>query len=181
MYKPFIKKLTTKLALATAFSLLISSVNAEKFDVDQEIKISSSRQAADLKNKIFSYIDNVIISQGTLTINAELVQVIAQDESEDKIYIAKGSPATFEQTLEDGSPINLQANEIRYEPAKNIVVISGNALLRQEGSEVSGSKITYNFETEYVNAESLENAKVETVLQPKSKTEVPKKLKEQQN
>ena len=35
---------------------------------------------------------------------------------------------------------------------------------------MSGSKITYNFETEYVNAESLENAKVETVLQPKAKS-----------
>ncbi|WP_162533815.1 lipopolysaccharide transport periplasmic protein LptA [Colwellia sp. Arc7-D] len=156
------------------------TVNAEKFDVDQEIKISSSRQAADLKNKIFSYIDNVIISQGSLTINAELVQVITQDKSNNKIYIAKGSPATFEQTLQDGSPINLQANEIRYEPDLNTVVISGNALLRQEGSEVSGSKITYNFETEYVNAESLENAKVETVLQPKNKTELPKKSKDKQ-
>ena len=49
-------------------------------------------------------------------------------KANDKTYIAKGSPATFEQTLEDGSPINLQANEIRYEPAKNIVVISGHAL-----------------------------------------------------
>jgi lipopolysaccharide export system protein LptA len=178
MYKPFIKKLKTKAAYLAALILLAPLASAEKFDVEQEIKISSSRQAADLKNKIFSYIDNVIISQGTLTINADLVQVITQDKSEDKTYIAKGSPATFEQTLEDGSPINLQANEIRYEPAKNIVVISGNALLTQEGSEVSGSKITYNFETEYVNAESLENAKVETVLQPKAKAELPKDLKE---
>ena len=70
------------------------------------------------------------------------------------------------------------ANEIRYEPGMNTVVISGNALLRQEGSEVSGSKITYNFETEYVNAESLENAKVETVLQPKAKAELTKKSKD---
>ncbi|WP_245807572.1 lipopolysaccharide transport periplasmic protein LptA [Cognaticolwellia beringensis] len=156
------------------------AVSAEKFNVEQEIKISSSRQAADLKNKIFSYIDNVIIAQGTLTIHAELVQVITEDKSDNKIYIAKGSPATFEQTLQDGSPINLQANEIRYEPSMNTVVISGNALLRQEGSEVSGSKITYNFDTEYVNAESLDNAKVETVLQPKNKTELPKKSKDKQ-
>ncbi|WP_196798060.1 lipopolysaccharide transport periplasmic protein LptA [Colwellia sp. PAMC 21821] len=156
------------------------TVSAEKFNVEQEIKISSSRQAADLKNKIFSYIDNVIIAQGTLTIHAELVQVITEDKSDNKIYIAKGSPATFEQTLQDGSPINLQANEIRYEPSMNTVVISGNALLRQEGSEVSGSKITYNFDTEYVNAESLDNAKVETVLQPKNKTELPKKSKDKQ-
>lgn len=181
MYKPFTKKLKISLAFIATAICLIPAVNAEKFDVDQEIKISSSRQAADLKNKIFSYIDNVIISQGTLTINAELVQVITQDKTEDKIYIAKGSPATFEQTLEDGSPINLQANEIRYEPAKNIVIISGNALLTQEGSEVSGNKITYNFETEYVNAESLENTVVETVLQPKNKPELPKKPKEKQN
>ena len=62
----------------------------------------------------------------------------------------------------------------------NIVVISGNALLRQEGSEVSGNKITYNFDTEYVNAESLENAKVETVLQPKNKTEQLEKSKDKQ-
>jgi len=180
MYKPFIKKLKAKLALAVTLVLLVPAASAEKFDVEQEIKISSSRQAADLKNKIFSYIDNVIISQGTLTIHAELVQVITQAENDNKIYIAKGSPATFEQTLQDGSPINLQANEIRYEPSKNIVVISGNALLRQEGSEVSGSKITYNFDTEYVNAESLENAKVETVLQPKNKTEKPDKPKDKQ-
>lgn len=178
MYKPFIKKLTRSFLTLSALALILPSVNAEKFDVEQEIKISSSRQAADLKNKIFSYIDNVMISQGTLKIHAELVQVITQEENNNKVYIAKGSPATFEQTLQDGSLINLQANEIRYEPSKNIVVISGNALLRQEGSEVSGSKITYNFDTEYVNAESLENAKVETVLQPKNKTELPKKSKD---
>jgi lipopolysaccharide export system protein LptA len=180
MCKPFIKKLNNNFILLTTLALLMPVVSAEKFDVEQEIKISSSRQAADLKNKIFSYIDNVIISQGTLKIHAELVQVITQDQSNNKIYIAKGSPATFEQTLQDGSPINLQANEIRYEPAMNTVVISGNALLRQEGSEVSGSKITYNFDTEYVNAESLENAKVETILQPKNKTELPKKSKDKQ-
>ena len=82
MYKPFIKKLKTKAAYLAALILLAPVASAEKFDVEQEIKISSSRQAADLKNKIFSYIDNVIISQGTLTINADLVQVITQDKSE---------------------------------------------------------------------------------------------------
>lgn len=175
MYKLFIKTLKASITGLTFMAVIAPTANAQKFDVEQEIKISATRQAADLKNKIFSYIDNVIVSQGSLTINADLVQVIAQADSEDKIYIAKGSPATFEQTLEDGSPINLQANEIRYEPANNIVVISGNALLTQEGSEVSGNKITYNFETEYVNAESLENTKVETVLQPKNKADSKKK------
>lgn len=194
MYKLFLKKIKKKLTLVNIFiltmPLLTPLVSAEKFDVRQEIKISSSRQAADLKNKIFSYIDNVIISQGTLRINAELVQVIQQNDNDinndndqsikGKIYIAKGSPATFEQTLEDGSPISLQAKEIRYEPAKNIVIISGDAMLRQEGSEISGSKITYNFETEYVNAESIKDTKVETVLQPTLKSTLSTEVKEKQ-
>ena len=170
MYKPFIKKLPSS---ALIFTLLACATNlsyAKKIDLNQEVKISSSRTAADLKNKIFSYIDNVVITQGSLIIHADLVQVVSQGENNEKIYIAKGKPATFEQTLEDGKPINLQANEIRYEPTLNTIVISGNALLRQAGSEVSGSIITYNSETEYVNAESDVNNKVKTIIQPQTQS-----------
>ena len=148
---------------------LLSSAFAEKFDISQKIEIDASKQAADLKNKIFSYIDNVVITQGSLIIHADLVQVLTQTESEEKTYIAKGKPATFEQTLADGTPLNLQADEIRYEPGNNLVIISGNALLQQEDSEVSGSKITYNIDTQYVNAESKTNERTKTIFQPKEK------------
>lgn len=92
MCKPFIKKLTSNFFCLTALVFLIPLANAEKFDVEQEIKISSSRQAADLKNKIFSYIDNVIITQGTLKINAELVQVITQEKTTTKFILPKVHP-----------------------------------------------------------------------------------------
>lgn len=144
------------------------STNAAKIDLKQEININASRQAADLKNKIFSYIDNVIITQGTLTIKADLVQVITHATNKEKTYIAKGKPATFTQTLEDGTPIFLQANEIKYQPDQNTVIISGDAELRQEGSIVSGSLITYNFLTEQVAASGDEKDRVKTVLQPKT-------------
>jgi len=173
MFKQFIKKIKTSLYVILLSSLASTTVFAKKLDLNQELSIDASRQAADLKNKIFSYIDNVVIKQGTLIIKADLVQVITAIDTGEKTYIAKGKPATFEQTLEDGKPINLQADEIRYEPSLNTVIISGNALLKQDGSEVSGSKITYNAETEYVNAESNANDKVKTVIQPKEKTEKP--------
>ena len=150
---------------------LLSSAFAEKFDMSQKIEIDASKQAADLKNKIFSYIDNVVITQGSLIIHADLVQVLTQSGSEEKTYIAKGKPATFEQTLADGTPLNLQADEIRYEPGNNLVIISGNALLQQEDSEVSGSKIIYNIDTQYVNAESKNNERTKTIFQPKEKIE----------
>lgn len=169
MYKPFIKKLKNSVLIVALCIIGTSNAYAKKLDLTQELTIDANRQSADLKNKIFSYIDNVVIKQGTLVIKADIVQVINDAKTGEKTYIAKGKPATFEQTLEDGRPINLQANQIKYEPSLNTVVISGNALLKQEGSEVSGSKITYNSETEYVNAESEANNKVKTVIQPSAK------------
>ncbi|WP_286233578.1 lipopolysaccharide transport periplasmic protein LptA [Thalassotalea sediminis] len=145
----------------------MASIYAAEIDLKQEISIDATRQAADLKNKIFSYIDNVVIKQGSLIIKADLVQVITASDTDTKTYIAKGKPATFKQTLEDGTPIYLQANEIKYEPAKNTVTISGDAELRQEGSKVNGSVITYNFITEQVLANGEDDQRVKTVLQPK--------------
>ena len=167
MYKLFSKALKTSLIAIGLTSTLIAPSFAEKLDLAKEININSSRQSADLKNKIFSYIDNVVITQGTLIIKADLAQVITDTKTGNKTYLAKGSPATFSQTLDDGTPIHLQADEINYQPDKNMVVISGDAELRQEGSKVSGSTITYNFVTEQVNADSEADNRVKTVIQPK--------------
>lgn len=167
MNRQFINRMRSSALILGLFISATFQLNAAEVDLKQEISIDADRQAADLKNKIFSYIDNVVIKQGSLVIKADLVQVITESVSDAKTYVAKGNPATFEQTLEDGTPIFLQANEIKYEPFKNTVIISGNAELRQEGSKVNGSVITYNFQTEQVHANSENNERVKTVLQPK--------------
>ena len=51
-------------------------------------------------------------------------------------------------------------------PHLNIITVSGNAVVKQAGSEVSGSKITYNTLSEKLEAESENNQAVTTVLQP---------------
>lgn len=187
MYEPFIKKLmnikfntklittlSVKLKFLTGSVLILVStfntVQAAKKDFGQEITIKSQRQAADLKNKIASYLEDVNIRQGSILITADLVQVFSEKDlnSGDKAdtYLAKGKPAVFQQELEDGSLISLQADEIKYLPHLNIITISGNAVVKQAGSEVSGSKITYNTLSEKLEAESENNQAVTTVLQP---------------
>ncbi|GHF78656.1 lipopolysaccharide export system protein LptA [Thalassotalea marina] len=151
--------------------------NAAKIDAQKEVNIASSRTHADIKNKIISYIENVTITQGSLSIKAELVQVLTDSKTQFKTYIAKGKPATFKQTLDDGTPIYLQAEEIKYEPEKHIVVISGNAELRQEGSKMNGSVITYNFLTEEVLADSIDDEQVKSVIQPKQLEKIKSKDK----
>lgn len=169
MYKLFIKKILAKCLIVASTFTVSTTVLAEAADVTQEIRIKAERQAADLKNKIASYLDNVVITQGTLTIKADLVQIISNSKDDSKVYVAKGKPARFEQVLEDGSPILLEAEEIRYEPSLSIITIEGNAKLSQEGSQVSGSKIIYNTLTEQLEAESSQNDAVTTILQPKIK------------
>ncbi len=169
MFKLSIKKPLANLILAATILGISPLAMAEKADFEQEITIKSIRQSGDLKNKIISYLDDVIITQGSLVIRADMVQVLKKAGTNDDIYIAKGKPATFEQRLEDGTPIKLQADEITYQANEHTIIISGNARLSQEGSEVSGSKIIYNTLTERLEAESYSNDTVTTVLKPKTK------------
>jgi len=174
MYKPFIEKSRRKsYAIATSAALAAMLVTApstyaKKADLKEEILISADRTAGDLKNRIASYIDDVIITQGSLKIHADLVQVLEDEASNSETYIAKGSPATFEQLLEDGTPIKLEASEITYEPSIYTITISGNAKLSQEGSEVNGDKIIYNTLTEQLEAKSKPQERITTILKPKT-------------
>jgi lipopolysaccharide export system protein LptA len=157
--------------LVVIFNLIfLANANATKDDLTQQITIKSKRQSADLKNKIASYLDNVNIKQGSISISADLVQVFSKENintgKKEDTYFAQGKPAVFEQQLEDGSFIKLQANEITYKPDLFIINVSGNALVKQSGSEVSGNEITYNILNEKLEAQSAENQSVTTILQP---------------
>lgn len=164
------KQFTVGILILASTILFSHSTLAAKKDLEQEITIKSQRQSADLKNKIASYLDNVNIQQGSISITADIVQVFSNKEESTvekaDVYLAKGKPAIFQQQLEDGSLISLQADEIKYQPNINLITVSGNAIVKQAGSEVSGSKITYNTLNEKLEAESNTNETVTTVLQP---------------
>jgi lipopolysaccharide export system protein LptA len=161
---------TFKVLVLSCSLVFFSSAQAAKKDLEQEITIKSKRQAADLKNKIASYLDSVSIRQGSISITADLVKVfsVVDNNSGEKndTYLAKGKPAIFQQQLEDGSLIKLEANEITYSPNFNMIKIKGNALVKQAGSEVSGNEITYNTLSEKLEAKSANNQSVTTILQP---------------
>lgn len=164
------KKNINSLLLSSLFFTLTAPVYAAKKDLTQEITIKAKRQSADLKNKIASYLDEVRINQGSIAINADIVQVYSQINEKTKeksdTYLAKGKPAIFKQELEDGSMISLQANEIKYQPDLHMITVSGNAQVKQAGSKVTGEKITYNTSSEKLEAISSQNESVTTILQP---------------
>jgi lipopolysaccharide export system protein LptA len=165
-----IKSFTTALLLTSLMFAIVSPANAAKKDLNQEITIKSKRQSADLKNKIASYLDDVSIIQGSISIIADIVQVYSQVDAEtgkkSDTYLAKGKPAVFQQQLEDGSLISLQANEIKYQPEKFNITVSGDAQVKQAGSKMNGDVITYNTLNEKLEGQSNNNEHVTTILQP---------------
>ncbi len=170
MMKAKLTPSSLKALALTCSILLLSNAHAAKKDLEQEITIKSQRQAADLKNKIASYLDNVSIRQGSISITADIVKVFSRIDKKtsekNDTYQAKGKPAIFQQQLEDGNLISLQADEITYHPNSNTITISGNAVVKQAGSEVSGNKITYNTLSEKLEAQGANNQSVTTILQP---------------
>lgn len=165
-----IKSIGVSLLLLSSLFGFINLAQAAKKDLSQEITIKSKRQSADLKNKIASYLDEVSIRQGSISITADIVQVFSQIDpktgEKHDTYLAKGNPALFQQKLEDGSLISLQANEIKYQPDHYLITVSGDAQVKQAGSKVTGETITYNTLNEKLEAESHSDQSVTTVLQP---------------
>jgi lipopolysaccharide export system protein LptA len=166
MFRPFILLVT---------SLLLGSVATPSFsdenDFNQPIKVDSKSQFVDGKNKTSLFKDDVRISQGSLLIIADEVEVVASEGEGREVFIARGAPASFSQTLEDGTPVSAKANEIRYEVVKRTISLSGNAELQQDTSQVKGDNITFDMISEQLLATGGDNDKdgrVTTVFTPEA-------------
>lgn len=114
---------------------------------------------ADLKNKTSTFTGNVTITQGTMLIKADRVDV---HEVSDGVFMAEGKATTGKQVTfrekSDSGPNEYfegQADRVEYDGAKNVVTLLGNAWVRrrQDGrvvSEMTSAVITYNQDTDEV-------------------------------
>jgi lipopolysaccharide export system protein LptA len=166
MYKPFI-------LLATSFFFVLAAPNATatENDFNKPITVDSKSQFVDGKNKTSLFKDNVSITQGSLVISADEVEVVASEGEGREVFIARGKPASYSQTLEDGTPVTAKANEIRYEVAKRTISLKGSAELQQDTSMVQGDKITFDMVTEQLLAtggSEGEDGRVTTVFRPEA-------------
>ncbi|WP_296053628.1 lipopolysaccharide transport periplasmic protein LptA [uncultured Alteromonas sp.] len=156
--------------LLTSLTLAISPalVLAAKSDFKKDIEVFSESQFLDGKNKKSILIDNVQVTQGTLSIQADRVEVEAGGGKGKEIFIATGKPAVYSQTLDDGRVVEARAFEIRYEVANRTISLSGDAELNQNTSVVKGETIVYDMDKEQLKAtgdgSGSEDGRVRTVF-----------------
>ncbi|MDX1392216.1 MAG: lipopolysaccharide transport periplasmic protein LptA [Rheinheimera sp.] len=152
------------------FALLLSSsaAMAAKPDYAQQIQIDADKLIS-VKENVLTYRSNVHITQGSLQMKADQLEINASAGKGKEVYIATGTPVSYSQLLADGKPVTAQAAEMRYDPANRTLTLSGDAELAQSGSVVRASTIIYNVEKQQLTAESDESKRVTTIFTPEDK------------
>ena len=67
-------KLSLKIALASALLAASLSAQAKTGDTDQPIHIESDQQSLDMQGNVVTFTGNVVVTQGTIKINADRVE-----------------------------------------------------------------------------------------------------------
>ncbi len=105
-------KLSLKIALAGALPAASLPALAKTGDTDQPIHIESDQQSLDMQGNVVTFTGNVVVTQGTIKINADKVVVTRPGNEKGKEVIEGFSnPATFYQMQDNGKPVKGRASK----------------------------------------------------------------------
>ncbi|WP_028115740.1 lipopolysaccharide transport periplasmic protein LptA [Ferrimonas senticii] len=165
-------KFSNALLLALAMTTAIG--HAAEDDFRQPVSVTADRSEGDLQSRTLSYLDNVVVVQGTLKIHADKLTLQSNEAQTEQIFVATGNPATYEQMMDNGLMAEAEASEIRYSVAKRELILTGEAELRQDGSLVKGDRISYNALEQKLTAKGSKQEQITTIFLPKTEDEAPK-------
>lgn len=160
-------KRNLNLILASALLAAALPAPAVTEDTDQPIHIDSNQQSLDMQGNVITFTGNVVVTQGTIKINADKVVVTRPHGAQGREIIdGYGNPATFYQMQDNGKPVKGHASQMHYELEKDFVILTGNAYLEQLDRNIAGDKITYLVKEQKMQAFSNKGKRVTTVLVP---------------
>jgi lipopolysaccharide export system protein LptA len=158
--------------------LLVSPAQAEKSDRDKPVNLEADMVTLDDIKKISVYQGNVILSQGTMLLRADHVQVTQNAAGLDKVS-ATGRPVAFRQKVEGRDEyIEGFADRMEYDSVNSQLELIGQARLQRGSDELRGAQISYNANTEFYKVVGQPGAqtpsgRVRAVIRPKPRSEPP--------
>ena len=155
------------IGLAVIAVLLASAAQALPSDREQPIRISADQALRDEREGYTEYTGNVRLQQGSLQIQANKLTIFHRQEAADRI-VAEGSPARLQQQpATDKAVIHAAALSIEYFKSQELVKLSREARIEQEGSIVTGNTIDYFMAEQRVKADAgrrEDGGRVEVVI-----------------
>jgi lipopolysaccharide export system protein LptA len=166
------------LAALLGAALLAPAAHAEKADREKPVNLEADIVTLDDIRKVSVYQGNVILSQGTLLVRADRVQVTQNAEGLDKLS-ATGRPVAFRQKLDGREEfIEGYADRIEFDSVSGQLELIGQARLRRGADELRGAQISYNANTEFYKVVGQTGAqtpsgRVRAVIRPKPRADQP--------
>ncbi len=165
--------MTSKLAhifIVPSLLIAFSSFAQDTSAPADQVSISADKQQAQLKSNVGIFENNVEIIHGNRRITADRLEVHKREDLGDnkQLLVATGEPAYFEEKQTDGTLMTASANEVRYDVAKRLLTLIGNAQVTQAGQKINAKSITYDMDQQLISAERGEgsNDRVHTILVP---------------
>ena len=159
-------------------ALLALPAYAEKADRSKPVNLEADYVTLDDIKKVSVYQGNVILSQGTLMLRADRVQVTQNANGLDKVS-ATGNPVAFRQKV-DGRDEFIEgfADRIEFDSVNGQLELIGKAQLQRGSDELRGAQISYNANTEFYKVIGQPDAKtpggrVRAVIRPKPSVKQP--------
>ncbi|MDD4880209.1 MAG: lipopolysaccharide transport periplasmic protein LptA [Gallionellaceae bacterium] len=149
-----------------------SAALAEKADRSRPIQIEADSVRMDDAQKTAVYEGNVIFTQGTLTMNADRIEV-HQDDAGMSAGQATGQPVYFRQKVEGRDEfLEARARRIDYDARTETMKLIGNAFIGRGSDELRGGVIVYDVRSERYQAdgasEDNKQGRVRAMIRPRS-------------
>jgi lipopolysaccharide export system protein LptA len=158
-------------------ALAAPGAHAERGDRNKPISYSADTGEVNTQTKAGSLVGHVVLTQGTLTIEADRVN-FHQNPDDSLSAVAYGNPVKFRQKRDDVDEwYEGFAQRGEYDGSKDLLQLYDRALLRRGGDEIRSNYISYNTATDIFKAEGRPDASAEPggpgprvrgVFQPKS-------------
>jgi len=167
MHLPHVLNLLSRSALLCCVSLPLSIAHALPSDQNQPASLEADRATYNERTGITTYTGNVLITQGSVRIEADSIVVNLTSNRGIKDATAKGRPARFQQQISaDKGLARGEGQSVVYDAQAGIVTLTGNALLTQDGARFSGNSIRYSINQGDVEALGSTQNRVKIVIPP---------------
>ncbi|ROR29760.1 lipopolysaccharide transport periplasmic protein LptA [Inmirania thermothiophila] len=149
--------------LLAAAALLAAALGAAA--APPPIELEADRVEVDDNRGVSVYEGAVVVTQGRRVVRADRV-VVRNDAQGPARLEAEGAPATLEDVDAEGRPLRGEGRRIDYDLRGEVVVITGEARLRQGGDRFRGEHIEYRIADGRIRAEGGD-ARVHILLAPR--------------
>lgn len=148
-----------------ALPLLSSMATAKTTDFEQPIDVKADRSEFNDKEGIQTLSGNVVITQGSMVIEASSIMVKLKNNKLSSID-GKGSPIKFQQENDDGELVTGECQHIVYNAEDGQLTLSGSATLSEPKQNLRSDRIVFDSISQTVVAEGGETGRVIVTIQP---------------